>query len=602
MSEQAQWLAPNIDISPDAFGDDPKDRQRWRFWLLAFGLALLATIVIARLISVQLFTSNRTAFNSSIVRKAQPRGTIVDRNGELLAADRFYYQLTATPHQIKSDEMRLLVAQQLNALVGTPVDSVLATLTTYQDRQWISLADKVSLEQGENLRNYQQELQERDSQAALLSVDLEPMPERYYPQGALANYIVGLVNLNRESLNGVERYYDQYLRSESGSASNQIIAPMDSLSADVLHYLPSASNSDLVLTIDRGVQWIIEDELRQGLDRYRAERGTIIVMDPTTGAIMGMASYPNYDPNKYGEVPFQRFLDPAISEQYEPGSIFKIITMAAGLDTQVITPTTTFQDVGSVECGTRIIMNATRQAHGNVDVTTALALSLNVVTSQVAEAIGERNFYQYVRRFGFGTPTEVDLGGEIAGLLKSPGNELWSQSDLCTNSFGQGVAVTPLQMINAGAAIANGGKLMRPYVTQARVRNGQVLMTEPTVVHQVMSAEHAKELTKMMVETVQLSNLAAGVLGYTVAGKSGTAQIPSPDGYLENQIIGSFIGFAPADDPKFIVLVKIERPDFKLTQWADQNAVPIFGRVARRLFLHLNIPPDDVRLAGRPNE
>ena len=143
---------------------------------------------------------------------------------------------------------------------------------------------------------------------------------------------------------------------------------------------------------------------------------------------------------------------------------------------------------------------------------------------------------------------------------------------------------------------------MRPYVVQARVVKGRVLMTEPTVVHQVMTAEHAKELTQMMIETVQLSNISAGVLGYTIAGKSGTAQIPSPEGYLEDQIVGSFIGFAPADDPKFIVLVKIEKPNFKLTQWADQNAVPIFGRVARRLFLHLNIPPDSIRLAGTQSD
>ncbi len=602
MSEQAQWLAPNIDTHIPAIGDESQDRQRWRFWLLAFGLGLLATVVLARLVSVQLFSSESGTFDSATALKAEPRGTIVDQHGELLAADRFYYQLTASPDLIKSDEMRSLVAQQLHALVGTPIDTVLATLTTYKNAKWISLADNIPLAQGETLRTYQHDLEQRESDAALLHVQLEPMPIRYYPQGSLGSYVVGLVNLNRESWTGVERYYDRFLRSESGSASNQIIAPLNSLSADVLHYLPSVANNDLVLTIDRGVQWIIEDELRLGVERYQAQSGTIIVMDPKTGAIMGMANYPDYNPNHLENVPTERFINAAISAQYEPGSIFKIVTMAAGLNTEAITPTMPFQDVGSIECGTRIIMNATRQANGMVDATTALALSLNVVTSQVAEKVGERDFYQYVRRFGFGSPTEVDLGGEIAGLLKSPGSEDWSPSDLCTNSFGQGIAVTPLQMINAGAAIANGGKLMRPYVVQARVVNNQVLMTEPTVVHQVMTEEHAKELTEMMIKTVQLSNISAGVLGYSIAGKSGTAQIPSPEGYLEDQIIGSFIGFAPADDPKFIVLVKIEKPDFKLTQWADQNAVPIFGRVARRLFLHLNIPPDDVRLSGRQQE
>ncbi|MFN8443621.1 MAG: penicillin-binding protein 2 [Caldilineaceae bacterium] len=599
MSEQAQWLAPNLDRATPAIADDFQTRQRWRFWLLAFGLFLLVIVVMARLVSVQLFTSAQQTNRFDVALKAQPRGTIVDRHGELLAADRFYYQLTASPDLIETDDDRMLVAQQLNALVGTPIDSVFTVLKSDEQKKWTSLADKISLDQGEALLNFQKDVAQRDDSAAILYVALEPIPVRYYPQDSLANYIVGLVNLNRESLNGVERYYDRFLRAEgNGSASNQVVAPLNSLPSDVLRFLPSVSGNDLVLTIDRGAQWIVEDELRQGMERYRAQKGTIIVMEPSTGAILAMASWPNYDPNHYSDAPYERFLDPAISEQYEPGSIFKIITMATALDTETVTPTMPFQDVGSVECGTRIIMNANRTAYGIVDVTKALALSLNVVTSQVAEKVGEANFYQYVRRFGFGSPTEIDLGGEIAGLLKTPGNEDWSQSDLCTNSFGQGIAVTPLQMVNAAAAIANGGKLMRPYVVQSRVVNGRVLTTEPTVVHQVIQEQYAKELTEMMVETVQTSNIAASVLGYKVAGKSGTAQIPGPDGYLEDQIVGSFIGFAPADDPKFVILVKIERPDFKLTQWADQNAVPIFGRVARRLFLHLNIPPDDVRLAN----
>lgn len=602
MSEQAQWLAPSIEPNLPAIGDDRKDRQRWRFWLLGFGLGLLAIVVLARLVSVQLFSTSSSGYSALTALQLQPRGTIVDRNGELFAADRFYYKLTASPDLIRDDEMRMLVAQQLHALVGTPIEGVFATLTKFKAEKWVSLADQISLTQGKALIDYQRDLEQREGDAALLHIQLEPMPVRYYPQGALASYIVGLVNLNRQSWTGVESYYDRFLRSESSSASNQIVVPMDSLSTDVLHYLPSVANSDLVLTIDRGVQWIIEDELRAGVERYQAEKGTIIVMEPATGAILGMASYPNYDPNKLSDVPSERFIDPAISEQYEPGSIFKIITMAAGLDTDTITPTMVFRDSGSIECGTRVIMNADRMPHGDVDVSTALALSLNVVTSQVAQQVGDRDFYQYVRRFGFGSPTEIDLGGEIAGLLKSPGSEDWSNSDLCTNSFGQGIAVTPLQMINAATAIANGGKLMRPYVVQARVVKGRVLMTEPTVVHQVMTTKHAKDLTQMMIETVQLSNISAGVLGYTIAGKSGTAQIPSPEGYLEDQIVGSFIGFAPADDPKFIVLVKIEKPNFKLTQWADQNAVPIFGRVARRLFLHLNIPPDSIRLAGTQSD
>ena len=224
-------------------------------------------------------------------------------------------------------------------------------------------------------------------------VKLMPAPLRYYPQKQLASQVIGFVNSDRQGLYGVERYYDLYLRAEgSGSASNQLVQTLKDLTPDMLRYLPSLNERDLVLTLDRGIQWIIEDELEKGVIRYRAIRGTIIVMEPHSGAILGMASWPDYDPNHFSKEEPSSFINPAISEQYEPGSIFKIITMAAGLNTEVITPTTTYFDSGSVECGTRIIYNADRSANGEKSVTDALALSLNVITSQVAEAVGEEDF------------------------------------------------------------------------------------------------------------------------------------------------------------------------------------------------------------------
>ncbi len=609
MSEQLQPSAAIAPIHFTATVDVLDTHQRWRFWLLAAALIAVGGFVILRLTSLQLFPAERNTGLSLEDLKAQPRGLIVDRNGEVFAADRYNYMVTASPNNIDTDAKRMEVALQLNALLQLPVEQTIRLLSEAYfvangPLQWVKLAEGIPFELGDTLRTFQADLLARAAEQGIKpppisQVELTPTPLRYYPQKQLASQIIGFVNSDRQGLYGVERYYDLYLRAEgSGSASNQLVQTLTDLTPDMLRYLPSLNERDLVLTLDRGIQWIIEDELEKGMMRYRAIRGTIIVMDPHSGAILGMASWPDYDPNRFSNEEPSSFINPAISEQYEPGSIFKIITMAAGLNTEVITPTMTFLDPGSVECGTRIIYNANRAANGEVDVTDALALSLNVVTSQVAEAVGEEAFYDYLGRFGFGVPSEVDMGGEIAGAVKSPGDEQWSYSDLCTNSFGQGLAVTPLQMLNATAAIANGGKLMRPYVVDARVQNGRVLKTQPTVVHQVMSKEHAKELTKMMIYTVNYSNQAAAVLGYEVAGKSGTAQVPGPEGYLEDEINASFIGFAPADDPKFVMLVKLERPDYQLTQWADQNAVPIFGQVARRLFLQMNIPPDDVRLGS----
>jgi cell division protein FtsI/penicillin-binding protein 2 len=210
--------------------------------------------------------------------------------------------------------------------------------------------------------------------------------------------------------------------------------------------------------------------------------------------------------------------------------------------------------------------------------------------------LGNDEFYRYVDRFGFGQVTEIDLAGEVYGLIKTPRSASWSPSDLGTNSFGQGLAVTPIQMINAVASIANGGKLMRPYIVAARVADDAIQYTKPTVMSVTMKPETAEALTKILVDVVVQGNTAAGVAGYSIAGKSGTAQIPTEEGYTEDETIVTFVGYAPADAPRFVVLVKMERPDPSISPWANYTAAPVFAQVARRLFDYYDLPPDEVRL------
>jgi len=245
--------------------------------------------------------------------------------------------------------------------------------------------------------------------------------------------------------------------------------------------------------------------------------------------------------------------------------------------------------------GGRIFFNSNRGAVGRLDATDALARSNNIVTVQVASRLGTERFYQYLQRFGFGQPTEVDLAGEVTGLLKFPGSEDWTLSDLGTNGFGQGLAVTPIQITAAAAAIANGGQLMRPHVVQTRIAGDELIHTEPVVVRRALDEQTTRALTEMMVEVVESGAPAAKVPGYNIAGKTGTAQIPTQQGYTEDETIVSFVGFAPADDPQFVILVKLDRPNPAISQWAAYTAAPTFAKVARRLFEHLNIPPDRVR-------
>lgn len=574
----------------------PLQRQTWRFGMLALFLGVLALGILLRLVSYQIFHWGDGDAYGVAPPVTSPRGSIVDRNGLVLAADRYFYSLSVTPNHLDTDEKRRQLAQELQQLIGLPANKTFELLVTWPNLNYLELAKAVPLEQGQLILDRQRKLEEERENSPIRSVDVRPAPKRYYPQHGLASHILGFVNTERAGFYGVESYYSGWLLKDGGvDFTRGQPQGLDALPPEARRFLPSHASKDLVLTIDAGIQWIIEDELRKGLEKYKADRGTIVAIEPQTGAILAMASLPNYDPNRYGESAIATYLDPAVSEQYEPGSVFKIITMAAGLDTGVMTPTMMFNDTGVIAVGSRVIFNSQRIGYGRINAVEAFARSLNVVTAQVALLVGETNFYDYVRRFGFGTPTDVDLAGEVSGALKTPGLETWSLSDLGTNSFGQGLAVTPLQMANAVAAIANEGRLMRPYVVQARVQGDRVLVTEPTVLQQSMSPEHAAELTEMMVQVVEIGNKAAMVEGYTVAGKSGTAQIPTRGGYEEDEVIASFVGFAPAYDPAFALLIKLERPDPEVTQWASNNAAPMFAQISRRILEYMNIPPDAMR-------
>lgn len=583
-------------------------RELWRFWMLVFGFGLLAGSVAIALFVHQVLQFGEGRPAGLAHQGESPRGSIVDRNGELLAADRYFYEVSTTPSYFEDDEQRQVVADLLQELADIPALATFDLLRTYPDNLYLRLAERISLEAGHRILAEQERLTEEQGIHPLLYVVLTPTPQRYYPEQRVAAHLLGIMTMLKEAtwrrgLYGLEGFYESYLRQRNGvGLTSKTTVPASTLPANVRRYLPSVAERDLILTIDRNVQWIAEEELARALELYKAKAGTIIVMAPKTGEVLAMANAPTFDPNAFTEYDPAALQNPAVSAQYEPGSVFKIITAAAALDSGVVTPTQKLTDTGSIAVGQRVILNSDRAGHGQVDMTEALARSLNVITAQWALLMGQRQFYQYVERFGFGKVTEIDLAGEVYGLIKKPGTLDWSLSDLGTNSFGQGLAVTPLQMTNAVASIANGGKLMRPYVVQARLLDGQVQVTEPTVLGATVRPEIAKELTEILVRVVEQGNPAAGVAGYRIAGKSGTAQIPTQEGYTEDDTIVTFVGYAPADDPQFVILVKLERPDPSISRWAGYTAAPTFAQVARRLFYYYNIPPDNIRLGADETE
>jgi len=508
------------------------------------------------------------------------RGTIRDRNGHILALDIFEFEITAAPPMIANPEE---VADRLTPLVERPRDKVLELLKSGQPH--VRLARRVPQQIGETIESWD-----------LRGIRVEPRPKRVCTENNLAAHVLGFVNETNNGYYGVEGYYNQILKGQAGEGQGERDPAGNYIPIGFYRLAPPQNGRDLVLTIDRTIQYMVEVELEEAIVRYGAESGTIIVMEPKTGSILAMANYPSYDPNRFAETPAELFVNPSVSAHHEPGSVFKIITMAAGLDAGVITPQSTFYDSGSIEVGGRTIMNWDRQGHGLVSMTDVLAQSLNVGAAYVSTTLGRERFYTYVRRFGLGRITEVDLASEGPGRLRLPGDGEWHESDLGTNSFGQGLAVTPLQMITAVAAVANDGLMMKPHVLEKIVDGQHITTFQPFAVRRVISPQAAEQLTWMLVEAVQKETDLAAVPGYKVAGKTGTAQVPIPGGYHPNWTIASFIGYAPPEDPAFVVLVKIDKP--AVEPWGSKVAAPVFKAVAEQLVILLGIPPDEARVTG----
>ncbi len=512
------------------------------------------------------------------------RGAIYDRNGFLLAADTFEYAVSASPPMISDPHT---TADRLFPLLGMSRDQTLAMLIS--DAPWVPLARGVPQPLGETILEWD-----------ITGIQVETHPKRVYPAGTLAAHLLGFVNNNDNGFYGIEGYYDAMLRGTPGLQQGERDPFGSSIPIGPGQYIPPRDGKSLVLTIDRTAQYIVERELADAIERYQAESGTVVVMDPKTGDILAMASWPPYDPNYFAETDQRYFPDPAVSEQYEPGSVFKVVTLAAGLDSEVITPETTIYDGGAIEVGGRTIYNWDRQPHGTVNMATVLGKSLNVGAAQVAVMLGKERFYTYVRRFGFGRITEVDLDSEGPGTLKAPGDPDWHESDLGTNSFGQGIAVTPLQMTVAMAAVANDGLLMKPHLVKQIIEGDHTLSVRPTVVRRAILSQAAQSLTELLIVAVNQETELAQVPGYRVAGKTGTAQIPVPGGYHPSLTVASFAGYLPADDPVLVILVVIHKP--QTAPWGGQVAAPVFARIAQQLMVLFDVPPDQIRLNQSANQ
>ena len=510
------------------------------------------------------------------------RGEIffTDKNNSLVAAagNKDFDVIYAVPLEVQKNAEKINLslrdaAKKIGEITGKPADVLEKQLSKKNDEYEVLVA-KASYEQIKKIRQLSEEM-------FLGGIYSKKQKSRFYPAGNLASHILGFVSPADEK-ETEELKYDDIERGRYGLEqyfNSSLTGLLGKFEKDKI--VGREEGKNLILTIDRNIQSQAEEILKKLIDKWEAEGGSVIVQEPVTGKILAMANFPDFNPNDYFNFQIKNFLNSSISSLYEPGSVFKLITMAAGIDSGKITPDVTYLDRGYITLNGKKITNWDKKAYGKINMSAIIENSINTGSVYIENKTGHEIFSNYVKLFGFDELTSVDLPGEVKGNINNLKNG--EEIDYATASFGQGVAITPLQMINAVSAIANGGLLMKPLIIGDE---------KSKVIRRAVSEKTAKEVSKMMVSAVK-KNIIADISNYEIAGKTGTAYIPDFEyGGYTDKVINTYVGFAPATNPKFAVLIKLENP--KGAPLAGQTVVPAFRDLAQYILNYYNIPPDNL--------
>ncbi|MEK7549258.1 MAG: penicillin-binding protein 2 [Patescibacteria group bacterium] len=547
--------------------------MKWRFFIIIFPFVIAYFFLITNLYNIQLNKSDyylaRAAFQLNAAGNLEPnRGNIyfTDKNNNLIQAvlNKNYDMIFAVPKEIQQGSEGPEGLEKLALIVNLSVEEIGKKLNKKNDLYEL-LVQKAAPEQVKQI----QELISR----GFKGVYVTKQKLRFYPYNNLASHLLGFVSLAGDSevskygnsqigRYGVELQFNSVLTGEKGKIDGQ----------------------NLVLTIDRDIQSQSEEVLKKLISDWKAEGGTVIVQEPSSGKILAMANFPNFDPNNYSGFEIKSFLNPAVQSVYESGSVFKIMTIAAGIDSGKIFPETTYVDKGTVTLNNRTIHNWWNKIYGKATMTEVLENSINTGSVFAEQKIGHETFYQYLTKFGFNELTKINLPGEVKSNIRN----LVKGRDIhyATASFGQGISVTPIALINAFSAVANGGVLMKPLILADE---------KPQMIRRVISPETSKKLTQMMISTVK-KNKVADIANYSIAGKSGTAYIPDfKSGGYTDEVINTFVGFAPAISPKFTILIKLDKPVD--APFATVAVGPAFWDLTQFILNYYNIPPDNLAIS-----
>lgn len=560
-----------------------------KIFFLVFFLAILARLFYWQIIYAESLQAQAEGQYFRDVKVEAVRGKIYYSDGFVMTSSNPSFNLYALPKTIPTDKKMDLAYTLAKILADDPKDydplakDIINKLS--QDLFWVQIKKNLNLETKKKIESLNLE-----------GIGFDASSSRFYPEGSASAHLLGFVGSDAKGASkgyfGLEGYYEGELKGLTGLIRHE----KDALGLPILigrFLISEAKNGDdLVTNIDRSIQFTLEKVLKDGLERYGAKVASAIVIDPKTGGILALASFPNYDPLKYFNFPKEYYKNPIVADQYEPGSTFKVLVMSAALNEEVVKPDTECDICsGPINIGGFTIRTWNNKYFPNTTMKDVIIHSDNIGMVFVGQKLGLEKFYSYLENFGLGKPTGVDLQDESAPTLRP--REDWKEIDLATTSFGQGIAITAIQMVSAVAAIANGGNLMESHVVkQIKDERGGVFEIKPKVVRQVIKESTAKIMTEMMVKAVEEGEAKwAKPKGFKIAGKTGTAQIPVAGHYDPNKTIASFVGFAPADDPKFVMLVRYDQPS--TSPYGSETAAPTFFEIAKELFAYYKITPSE---------
>ena len=572
-------------------------------WLL-FIIFIVEAVIVGRYAWVQIVWSPKLQQWAkdqwtNDIRIAAKRGKILDRNGNALAVSGNVERVDAFLKDIRDKEKNKKItvdeiAEKLAPILGMKKEDIVAKLNKKLPNglpvACVTIARRIEKDAGNKVR-------ELNLPGIIVSEDTK----RYYPNGNFLAQVLGNTNVDGDGRSGLELEYNDDLKGVPGRYIGETDAYHRELSYNLTDYTPPKNGNDLVLTIDQYIQYYTEKAVEKGLVEYKAKKITAIVMDPKTGEILAMTSKPDYNPNNpiVGNAAdaIKTWKNGAVNENFEPGSILKVITAAAALEENVVNDSSRFDCTGMYKVADRIIHCWRRQGHGIQTFAQILQNSCNIGFMKVGEKLGKEKLYKYYNAFGLGKKTGIDLPGEEKGILRPI--EKVGPVELATEAFGQGISVTPIQYLTAFAAIANNGKLIQPHIVKSITYtdddgNTEVIKDiQPTVVRQAVSVETSKKLRSYLESVVTVGGAKkAYIAGYHIAGKTGTAQKVINGKYAPGKYISSFAAMVPANDPKFVVLISIDEPD-PSNYYSGSTAAPLAKGLFEDLFRYLNIQPDE---------